>query len=108
MSILRLSFEDDGRSIKAHEGDVITITLRENPSTGYRWMAESTNEEAVQLQNTSFDPASKTMIGSGGARTFSFRVTSPGISVVRLRQRREWAGAASDIGQCEMTIEALP
>jgi len=48
------------------------------------------------------------MIGSGGARTFSFRVTSPGISVVRLRQRREWAGAASDIGQCEMTIEALP
>ncbi len=108
MSILRLRYEDSGSLIKAHEGDVIIITLRENPSTGYRWMAENSNEEAVQLQNASFNPASKAMKGSGGARTFSFKVTSPGIAVVRLRQRREWAGDASDIGQCEMTIEALP
>ena len=108
MSIVRLSHEDNGGLIKAREGDLITITLRENPSTGYRWIAESTNEEAVQLQDTSFNPASRTTTGSGGVRTFNFKVTSTGIAVVRLRQRREWAGAASDIGQCEMTIEALP
>lgn len=108
MSILKLSYEDNGSSIKAHRGDVITIALKENPSTGYRWIAENTNEEVVELQSTSFDPASKITVGGGGVRTFGFQVTSPGIAVLRLKQRREWAGDASVIGRCEMTIEALP
>jgi inhibitor of cysteine peptidase len=69
-------------------GEELTIVLRENPTTGYRWELELTGG-AVSLAGSEYKPAVDA-IGGGGERRFRLTARSAGVTAVRARLRRPW------------------
>jgi predicted secreted protein len=69
---------DNGRTVKARTGDVITVSLAENPSTGYRW--DGTLTTGLQLLRKEYvpDDTSGQQVGSGGTRVWTMQVEAPG------------------------------
>jgi inhibitor of cysteine peptidase len=96
-----LSEQDRGRTVEVAEGDIITVRLRENPTTGYRWSVETT--DGLELVGDDFE-AGGGAIGAAGERVLEFRATRPGSHKLRLKNWREWEGDASVIDRFEADI----
>ena len=90
-----------GRRIDVRLGDVVTVRLKENPTTGYRWAVEQAG--GLQLEgdrNAGVGPAP----GAGGVRELDFRAGTPGDHELRLKQWRDWQGDASVIGRFLLSV----
>lgn len=91
---------DHGRSFDVKVRDVITVRLKENPTTGYRWSVQI----AHGLEQTSDNFEASDAIGSEGVRVFKFRTISVGSSDLRLKKLREWEGEGSVIDRFNVKI----
>ncbi|MBX3071576.1 MAG: protease inhibitor I42 family protein [Thermomicrobiales bacterium] len=89
MSTLRLNADDSGTTHEMKTGDLVSITLPENPTTGFRWSIVATDETILQPEEDDFAPAS-TAIGSGGDRTILLRAAAPGSVEISLEEARAW------------------
>jgi inhibitor of cysteine peptidase len=96
---------DNNKTFESRVGDMITITVKENPTTGYRWKSQI-DEEIILMEDSKYliDPSSR--IGGGGARTFTFRVRSPGKTKIHLNLNREWEKEKNPIDQLVVFIQA--
>jgi inhibitor of cysteine peptidase len=99
--IMILSEQDRGRTIEVAEGDIITVRLKENPTTGYRWSVETTN--GLELVRDDFE-AGGGAIGAAGVRVLEFRATHPALYRIRLKNWREWEGEDSVIDRFEANV----
>ncbi|HEX8069720.1 MAG TPA: protease inhibitor I42 family protein [Pyrinomonadaceae bacterium] len=97
-----LTQADNGGAVEVKQGEVISIRLEENPTTGYRWAVDQTDEQILELQNSAYASAGGG-IGGGGARTMSFRAKKTGTAPLRLKYRREWE-KDSPQGQFNVTV----
>jgi inhibitor of cysteine peptidase len=84
-----LTQADDGGTVEVKTGDMLSIRLEENPTTGYRWTVDQLDGQMLELQNSAYAAAGGG-IGAGGARTMSFKARQPGTAQLRLKYRREW------------------
>lgn len=82
---------DNGKSLDAHVGDDILVTLAENPTTGYRWKPEPADGRVLASEGDTFEMAADPAIGSGGTHQFRFAVLAPGRATIVLRLQRAWA-----------------
>jgi inhibitor of cysteine peptidase len=48
---LTLTEADKGKTVQVHTGDQITLQLDENPSTGYLWAIDKTDNAVLALQH---------------------------------------------------------
>jgi len=87
-----LNEQDRGRTVEAPMGDVITVRLKENPTTGYHWAVETTT--GLELVGDRFEAGSGA-IGAAGVRVLQFRAPRAGSNNLRLKYWREWEGEAS-------------
>lgn len=83
--------QDAGRTVAIAPGEVVTVQLSEQPTTGYRWSVESAGD--LELVDDHFTPAGQ-RLGAGGVREFSFRAPAPGAYDLLLHRRRSWQGNA--------------
>ena len=93
--------QQSGNRIDVRSGDVVTVRLKENPTTGYRWAIEQAG--GLQLEddrNANVGPAP----GASGMRELNFRAGAPGDHVLRLKQWRDWQGDASVIGRFQLSV----
>ncbi len=105
MPDLILTQADTGKSFMVHPGDVIAIQLKENPTTGYRWAIDRSDDTILALQSSDFVGPPGTGIGGGGTRTFTFKAQKPGAVHLQLKQWRSWEGDSSIIGRYDVTIQ---
>ncbi|MCC6945328.1 MAG: protease inhibitor I42 family protein [Thermomicrobiales bacterium] len=89
MSTLRLSADDSGTTHEMKTGDLVSITLPENPTTGFRWSIVETDETVLRPEDDDFTPVG-TAIGSGGERTILLRAAAPGSVEISLEEARAW------------------
>ena len=54
-------------------GAKITVELKENPTTGYRWTISSIDEVFLEPESDEFLPPGQATPGAGGLRRFFFR-----------------------------------
>jgi inhibitor of cysteine peptidase len=103
-AIMVLTERDHGTVHETNVGKVITIRLRENPTTGYVWAIQTTN--GLETTGDTRDPGHA--IGEEGTRRFTFRVATVGTYHVRLLNCREWEDdpEASAAGDFKATIIA--
>jgi len=97
---------DDGRSVQATVGDVITVRLSENPSTGYSW--EPTYSAGLEPGEDAFvaPSASPELVGAAGTRSFRFEVSAMGKQTFAAVYERPWeAGTAEPAEEFTLTIE---
>lgn len=79
-------------------GDTITISLPANPSTGYSWTYEMSEDDILCEELTKFIPArgGDTAIGKGGKQVWVFRAENPGSVAITFTYKRPWKnGSAS-------------
>ncbi len=107
--IIRLKPSDSGKSVDAQVGDIIEISLKDNPSTGYQWAIEQGEEQSVEMQSTETPRAdSAETMGAGGQRIFSFTLKKPGRLTVRLKRWRAWEGDSSVVERFDITLNVKP
>ena len=74
------------------DGDKLTITLEENPTTGYVWTLKIGTENVVALESDEYMPTqtSANMVGSGGNHVWNFKGVSAGETVLTFKYYRPW------------------
>ena len=98
---------DKNKSVDANLDDTIVITLKENPTTGYRWKLDHVDEKIISLEESKFSVNSANTIGSGGTRTFIFKTRSSGKTKIQLSLKREWEKKMTGIDRFEVFIQVI-
>ena len=86
--------------LRVNLGDVITLRLNENPTTGYRWFQETSS--GLEIVDDNNEPGGA--VGAGGVRVLRFRVKRGGSHELRMKNWREWEGEDSVIGRFTVKI----
>ena len=92
-NVTQITASDNGKQISIEPGDVITITLESNPTTGYSWQVlEIDNAILVQDGAPEYkqDSGSAGLVGAGGTETFRFKAAEPGQTSLKLGYMRPW------------------
>jgi inhibitor of cysteine peptidase len=102
-----LSSSDNGKTITVHVGDEVDIALDSNPTTGFDWAIDKSNDSLLALKQSDYS-ASSNAIGSGGTRTFKFVAKSAGTVDLQLKYWRSFEGDKSIIRRYAVTIQIQP
>lgn len=105
MPDLILTQAHTGQSFSVHPGEVIAIQLKENPTTGYRWAIDISDNAILALQSSDYAVLPGTGIGGGGTRTLTFKAERPGAVRLQLKLCRSWEGDSSIIDRYDVTIQ---
>jgi inhibitor of cysteine peptidase len=100
---LVLTRQDSGRTVAVHPGDTVSISLPENPSTGYRWLLERSNEEVLLPVGARYVHGDGAP-GRGGERIWTFAAAGEGKARLSLALRRPWEKNASAADRFEITV----
>jgi inhibitor of cysteine peptidase len=95
MTEIYLAREGDSREVEMNVGDLLILSLPENPTTGFRWAFDALDRGMFFLQKDEYKSASGSGLGGGGIRIFSISAQTPGQSQIRLKLWRDWEGQGS-------------
>jgi inhibitor of cysteine peptidase len=99
-----LSERDNGRTVTLRQGSELTVSLRQNVTTGYSWRVISAGEPViVQVGEPTFVPDSE-LHGAGGTVTFRFRAAEAGTASLKLAYVRPWEKDAKPAAEFAATI----
>lgn len=77
-------------------GDIGRITLSGNPTTGYTWHYEISDESVISPVCQSYSSSAKEgIVGAGGIYGWSFKALKAGEATITFRYYRDWEGQAS-------------
>ncbi|MDH7510732.1 MAG: protease inhibitor I42 family protein [Methanolinea sp.] len=100
----RLSFgeSDNGKTVSAFPGDTIVLSLSENPSTGYRWVMETSG--CIVLVSSSYTPSGTGRIGAAGTRVWRFMVNGTGSGGISAVYRQPWMPVSGSEGRFDLYV----
>jgi inhibitor of cysteine peptidase len=107
---LSLAEADNGKAFTLNVGDTMTVTLAGNPTTGYEWTADLTDEAAALLVAAEDDPAyladtvDPNVVGSGGMYTFTFTAAAAGQVELKLKYWRSFEPDTAPVQTFTATI----
>jgi predicted secreted protein len=106
---LLLNETDDNSHICLNVGDLVSIKLVSNPTTGYSW-GKPENIAHLKLLSTQSEKDSTDRVGAAGFQVFSLKATEVGESKVVLSYARpfEKNTPAAKTFHLSITIEARP
>jgi inhibitor of cysteine peptidase len=84
-------------------GELFTIRLQANPSTGFAWQAIF-DPTAVALVDRAFEPRSQA-IGAGGEEVLTFKPLRAGRATITLDLRRPWEKGARESRAYDILVE---
>jgi predicted secreted protein len=92
MSDHSLAQADQGKTITLKVGQSLTLRLNENPTTGYRWIIPTLENQIIQMVDDRFDrPVTHpNLMGAGGERIFVFQAKRAGTYHLTLENKQSW------------------
>lgn len=96
-----LTEQNSGCTVNIKIGEIFIIQLKENPTTGYRWMVETIygvkqiEDQFILLENT---------VGGAGIRILQFCVLNIGTYELHIKKWQEWSGEVSVIQRFQIKI----
>lgn len=105
--VVILTQKDQGKVIPLPIGQLFSIQLIENPTTGYRWTI--CNISGVHLLAETFhsNSISEGTIGHGGIRIFQFQAIHVDKHRLQFKHWRKWQGESSIIGIFQVYIHIM-
>jgi inhibitor of cysteine peptidase len=97
---MRKTYSKKDERIVAKVGDVFSLELESNPTTGYQWLP-SIDSDKVELLDRSFKSAGN-QIGSSGKEVFTFKTLAAGDSTIRLNYKRSWENESLESVQIKL------
>ena len=99
--------KDNGTHVQVERGAEITVELKENPTTGYRWVTGSIDEAFLVPAGDEFVPPDRKTRGAGGLRRFFFRAKIEGSTTLTLINKRAWQSDDQAIDTFKLRIRIL-
>jgi len=103
--MITLTQANNSQSIEVQTGDIISIRLDENPTTGYRWKLEPDNQGVLELTQSEFVQDASAGVGGGGQHIFTFKALKAGTVSLNLKNWREWEGDRAIIAHFVATVK---
>ncbi len=103
-----LTEADNGKTVTVKVGDLVAISLKGNPTTGYSWRTAELDGKAVEQAGDpkyTTNPHPKGMVGVGGTFEFKFNAAKAGKTVVNLEYVRPWEKGKKPVKTFTTTIE---
>jgi len=106
---LKLDANADGSAQQLKVGQVMSISLESNPSTGYSWSAISSNP-AVMMQMGEAEMQEPTasatpVVGAPGTATLYFQAVKAGTATITLNYQRSWEQGVTPEKTITITVE---
>ena len=90
-------YSETTRNIRIKVGEVFTIRLEANETTGYTWRGnERFDRSYLELTGSPYSPDQPQRPGSGGEQLYTFRALQPGATRITLTYKRSWEATPSD------------
>jgi len=87
---MELGADDNGRAVELAMGQVLTVTLESNPTTGYRWEITELDEQVLaSMGEAEYQPGSN-LVGASGMEILRFKAVNEGHTSLDLAYRRPW------------------
>ena len=93
----------DRREVTLEVGEVLELSLAENPTTGFRWGFAVKPEPACTIVKSIFEPAVGSP-GKGGTHRWQFQAVRHGNGQIELEYRRPWEKATPASQTFKLTI----
>lgn len=107
MTEIKLTRNDNGKTVEAQVGDSVVIELPENPTTGYVWSLDVKERTGIAyLSNSRYTAANNSGIGGGGMSTFIVNVQSAGIATIDIKLKHPWEPESTAIDRFNVVINA--
>jgi inhibitor of cysteine peptidase len=100
-----LTEENDGQSVRISTGQQLVISLDGNPTTGYTWDVDTTNEDVLKQIGEPEFKASSGALGAGGVMTLAFEALSQGNTTLKLVYHRPWEQGVAPEKTFEVNVE---
>jgi inhibitor of cysteine peptidase len=81
---------DSGHRVALRIGQELILTLKSNPSTGYRWMRSDTETSVLVTLGKPAYQAGGRLLGASGTELWKFRAERNGVLTLKLEYRRPW------------------
>ncbi len=104
-----LGREAAGHYVEAAVGQVITVRLPGNPTTGFEWVALPPDDAAVSVEASGQyvpDPVGANVVGGGGTYVFHYKAERPGAAKIVLHYRRNWEKSPTEIFHVLVRVSA--
>lgn len=95
----KLTEADNGRTITVKVGDDIQVVLSGNPTTGYSWATSLGPADKAVLEQQgdavyAQQSTGQSVVGAGGAFTFTFKAAAAGQVDLKFGYARSWENVA--------------
>ena len=89
---VELTAADAGKTVRAAVGNLVTITLQSNPSTGYNWELRDFDYGAADFYKSETAPADggNVLFGAPSKTIVTLQAVKPGLQDIKLVYRRLW------------------
>jgi len=85
-----LDIGDVGKQIELRSGHNLDVSLKANPTTGYRWEVEELDDNVLrEVGEPAFKPQSK-LVGAPGVEILHFQAVGEGQTTLKLIYHRSW------------------
>jgi len=103
-----LDASDSGSQIELAVGDIFTVELESNPSTGFQWvLADNSNDTVLQMQAQEYvtgNAGDLPLPGAGGKEVLTFKALATGETNVSLEYSRPWEGGEKAVQTFELAV----
>ncbi len=86
------AYHDLTSEIQVTVGDIITVELCSNPTTGFQWEYETTGRTVLQETAHDFVPPGSDEPGTPGKDIWTFEAIEKGETELRMEYSRPWEG----------------
>jgi Predicted secreted protein len=102
---LTLTQLDKGKSVTICPGEIVRISLDENPGTGFRWELEQEDDQILHLLASHFVGSASAGVGGGGHHIWEFMAKKNGNVRLTMKHWRAWEGCKSTIERLDFAIQ---
>jgi|SoiMethySBSTD1v2_1073268.scaffolds.fasta_scaffold78799_4 inhibitor of cysteine peptidase len=106
MTEIKLTRNENGKSIEAQVGETVLIELPENPTTGYFWTQYGSRKGNGLCNQFLIKAVNNSEIGGKGTRTFILDVRSSGTATIEVKLRIQWEPESAAIDRFNAVIKA--
>jgi len=88
-------------------GELLTVTLCSNPTTGFEWSSEAQISDQAVLQQTDhkFVAPESDLVGAPGEEVWTFKTLQQGASNVSMEYGRPWEGGEKAAWTFVLTVD---
>lgn len=101
--------DDNGKSLKINVGDVVSVKIKSNRTTGYSWaqITDKTDDKVLKSNGGEYkvDEHPAGMVGVGGNEIWTFSALAPGKTEIVLGYARPWEKDKDPAQTFKLTVE---